>query len=135
MRRADLLLAFGDKDEVDGHILARTANGVKGSEQRGLRTFLIDRAAAHDDFSEAGLVEQSGFEGRRRPLGGVSLLDVVHEIEAESFRSEERRVGKECRSRWSPYHYKKKRWAREGAGWSRGRGLGARAARSATTRL
>src|SRR5690242_14779679 len=22
------------------------------------------------------------------------------------FRSEERRVGKECRSRWSPYHYK-----------------------------
>src|SRR5215216_912576 len=25
-------------------------------------------------------------------------------------RSEERRVGKECRSRWSPYHSKKKRW-------------------------
>src|SRR3712207_9033733 len=24
-------------------------------------------------------------------------------------RSEERRVGKECRSRWSPYHYKKRR--------------------------
>src|SRR3712207_8465463 len=24
-------------------------------------------------------------------------------------RSEERRVGKECRSRWSPYHYKKNR--------------------------
>ena len=22
----------------------------------------------------------------------------------EEFRSEERRVGKECRSRWSPYH-------------------------------
>ena len=25
-------------------------------------------------------------------------------IEAEEYRSEERRVGKECRSRWSPYH-------------------------------
>ena len=24
-------------------------------------------------------------------------------------RSEERRVGKECRSRWSPHHYKKKK--------------------------
>src|ERR1041384_8598519 len=24
------------------------------------------------------------------------------------YRSEERRVGKECRSRWSPYHQKKK---------------------------
>ena len=23
---------------------------------------------------------------------------------AEAYRSEERRVGKECRSRWSPYH-------------------------------
>src|SRR5438093_11414409 len=30
-------------------------------------------------------------------------------------RSEERRVGKECRSRWSPYHEKKKmrRWSRK----------------------
>src|ERR1041385_1181226 len=27
-------------------------------------------------------------------------------------RSEERRVGKECRSRWSPYHYKKKQKGR-----------------------
>src|SRR2546430_13768523 len=26
------------------------------------------------------------------------------EQEAARFRSEERRVGKECRSRWSPYH-------------------------------
>src|SRR2546425_2449733 len=25
-------------------------------------------------------------------------------IAGQSFRSEERRVGKECRSRWSPYH-------------------------------
>src|SRR5215210_9158808 len=28
---------------------------------------------------------------------------------APSVGSEERRVGKECRSRWLPYHYKKKR--------------------------
>jgi len=25
-------------------------------------------------------------------------------LEFEKIRSEERRVGKECRSRWSPYH-------------------------------
>ena len=25
-------------------------------------------------------------------------------LERKVFRSEERRVGKECRSRWSPYH-------------------------------
>ena len=31
-------------------------------------------------------------------------LDVKREVFAELERSEERRVGKECRSRWSPYH-------------------------------
>src|SRR6266705_3635592 len=30
-------------------------------------------------------------------------------VGAAARRSEERRVGKECRSRWSPYHHKKKR--------------------------
>src|SRR2546430_15035953 len=29
--------------------------------------------------------------------------------EVRAVRSEERRVGKECRSRWSPYHLKKKK--------------------------
>src|SRR5690554_8158410 len=31
------------------------------------------------------------------------------QVEPGAFRSEERRVGKECRSRWSPDHYKKNR--------------------------
>src|SRR5436189_6377101 len=34
---------------------------------------------------------------RRSRIGGIAA------------RSEERRVGKECRSRWAPYHIKKKR--------------------------
>src|SRR5205809_7882357 len=41
----------------------------------------------------------------RRDDGGVA--DVAHL--AIHARSEERRVGKECRSRWSPYHEKKKK--------------------------
>src|SRR2546427_5435393 len=28
----------------------------------------------------------------------------LHALDASAWRSEERRVGKECRSRWSPYH-------------------------------
>ena len=37
------------------------------------------------------------------PLMGI--YSVFHPISLiEDFRSEERRVGKECRSRWSPYH-------------------------------
>src|SRR5438034_3454522 len=33
---------------------------------------------------------------------------IVRSTRLADLRSEERRVGKECRSRWSPYHYKKK---------------------------
>src|SRR5687768_18334917 len=45
---------------------------------------------------------QSNFRGKKLPrLNEVDLF--------VRMRSEERRVGKECRSRWSPYHYKKKK--------------------------
>src|SRR5690349_22846647 len=59
------------------------------------------------------LREQEGFDqrcsfeiklARLRILLQVCLLVGVFQC-----RSEERRVGKECRSRWSPYHYKKKK--------------------------
>ena len=33
----------------------------------------------------------------------VKLILSLDELE-KAYRSEERRVGKECRSRWSPYH-------------------------------
>ena len=31
-------------------------------------------------------------------------LQLIAEVKKATTRSEERRVGKECRSRWSPYH-------------------------------
>src|SRR5690349_24550136 len=40
----------------------------------------------------------------QKTWGGVKPADGYGQA-----RSEERRVGKECRSRWSPYHEKKKR--------------------------
>ena len=39
--------------------------------------------------------------GRELPLREVRLLSPTQPTKV---RSEERRVGKECRSRWSPYH-------------------------------
>ena len=32
------------------------------------------------------------------------IYNLLNVLAFKSFRSEERRVGKECRSRWSPYH-------------------------------
>src|ERR1035438_9287534 len=49
-------------------------------------------------------MQSSGSRGRRRCFGVV--------------RSEERRVGKECRSRWSPYHSSRRRHTRCLSDWS-----------------
>ena len=53
-------------------------------------------------------------EGSGRPVGAVNkatsglklnLSELAREYTSDALdRSEERRVGKECRSRWSPYH-------------------------------
>ena len=50
-------------------------------------------------------VDRSAVEAMRYMLNSVSMKGVVVIGEGEKHRrSEERRVGKECRSRWSPYH-------------------------------
>src|SRR2546430_12095202 len=42
--------------------------------------------------------------GFLRPLASPLTVREIAATGAMAFRSEERRVGKECRSRWSPYH-------------------------------
>src|SRR2546429_7378356 len=60
----------------------------------------------------AMLEEHKSLTGRY--LSGELRIPVpnVRHKPAGKFRSEERRVGKECRSRWSPYHLKKKKYWR-----------------------
>src|SRR5690348_6852970 len=47
---------------------------------------------------------------RKRPddIIDAGRIDIVVDDDGKAIRSEERRVGKECRSRWAPYHEKKK---------------------------
>ena len=37
-------------------------------------------------------------------VGDLDTEEIAEDVEEDFERSEERRVGKECRSRWSPYH-------------------------------
>src|SRR2546425_9188437 len=59
--------------------------------------------ATEDDFRRA-MKELSnwGRWGDDDELGAANLITPAKRKQA--LRSEERRVGKECRSRWSPYH-------------------------------
>src|SRR5690348_18375302 len=60
-------------------------------------------------FTERDVVRAIAEHGAAGVNLKVSQLISVQKLVACSSRSEERRVGKECRSRWSPYHYTKKR--------------------------
>src|SRR5260221_12144662 len=68
----------------------------------------------HDIYSQterAGGLFHDGSNEKRRFLisrgvmsDHVSTDQIPESASDENVRSEERRVGKECRSRWSPYH-------------------------------
>ena len=55
-------------------------------------------------YSVAGKLNDSMPIMRQRPFRELNSTTTPAGILGGGFRSEERRVGKECRSRWSPYH-------------------------------
>ena len=48
----------------------------------------------------------SGLNSQKKAINGsrILMLGIAYKKNIDDMRSEERRVGKECRSRWSPYH-------------------------------
>ena len=87
---ANAVMRFGSL-EIDRD--ARTVS--VGEQQADLTSYQFDLLVA--------LAERAG-----RVLTRDQIMEAVRGRELEAFdrsiRSEERRVGKECRSRWSPYH-------------------------------
>ena len=89
-------------------IYERTA-GTRGSQAGGSRITGGEVVLVLGVLALVGIV--IGAEQARRRLPGMDDIDIgMGEAFASSIdvapkaRSEERRVGKECRSRWSPYH-------------------------------
>src|SRR5256885_16506345 len=83
-RSLDFPAAFADDDQVLGADAQDTAGRAAGR--------VLEQV-------HRGRADEAGHEG-----GGGRVVDLFGRA-----RSEERRVGEECRSRWSPYHLKKKR--------------------------
>jgi hypothetical protein len=87
VRRADLLFAFGDENEIDRQLFPSSLDGVKCRQHRGFGPLLVHRSAADDRLSHPRLVVDPRFERRRGPLRRVELLDVVHEVQPDRLRS------------------------------------------------
>ena len=119
-RKAPQLI--GDEDTIE----MRTRKAIARSLSDGVpkmsdvaKGLGMSARSFHRRLSEHGLTFQTVTEDTRRSLAEELLKDGRHSLsdvafltgfsEQSSFtrafkRSEERRVGKECRSRWSPYH-------------------------------
>src|SRR3712207_6891509 len=82
--------------------------GVTGVQTCALPILIKDVVASHYSF----LRGTSNQEYPRSLMGAIALIRQTYydaqwysqNKDLKEFRSEERRVGKECRSRWSPYH-------------------------------
>src|SRR2546425_9860680 len=91
-------LGRGDGAEAGGQAVQRS---YRGAGRPAPHQVLITAPRAVI-FDFGGVIWNMGWDSARD-------LEAAHGLPAGSlhatlYRSEERRVGKECRSRWSPYH-------------------------------
>ena len=83
--------------------------GMRGIYTAGVLDFFIDKNIEVDLVVgvSAGGCHAASYLSKQYNRAFRTNIDYLHDKEYLSFRnlrSEERRVGKECRSRWSPYH-------------------------------
>src|SRR5258706_11415501 len=90
-------------------------DGIRDWSVTGVQTcalpisIIIDRGQIVANGTPAELKQRSDVAGavtlRAAGVNGTTLGQKLSQLSnARKTRSEERRVGKECRSRWSPYH-------------------------------
>ena len=101
----------GTEDALDSIIAAIKAAGYEPGKD-----VMIAMDCASSEFYHDGIYDYGKFEGEKGKKRTASeqvdyLEELINKYPIDSIeygmsenRSEERRVGKECRSRWSPYH-------------------------------
>ena len=104
---------FGDGSELGVHLVYATEETPLGTAGSVLNArdelddrFLVISGDVLTDIDLTALIE---FHEKQGSVATLALEAVPNPLEfgiviIDADRSEERRVGKECRSRWSPYH-------------------------------
>jgi len=98
------IIADPDSDDEMSE-MAKTEIGELGQQiqnlEQGVKVLLLPK----DDADDKNVIIEvrAGTGGDEAALFAGDLFRMYHRY-ADLNRSEERRVGKECRSRWSPYH-------------------------------
>src|SRR5256885_6497652 len=77
-------------------------DGIRDYKVTGVQTCALP-ISAHVTRLAPDAARRIGEAARRRVLASHTYAHRATQV-AALLRSEERRVGKECRSRWSPYH-------------------------------
>ena len=72
--------------------------------QLGVDSFEVRQLKDWDQPKDGLIIPGGESTTQAKLLNELGLMEPVKEAIAAGLRSEERRVGKECRSRWSPYH-------------------------------
>src|SRR5256885_7047066 len=112
-----VLLASGSwLNFFDHFFFFQAEDGIRDYKVTGVQTCALP-IYDHDGGADGHAADRPGrgrglrvaAPARHRRRGGARVLPADHALRDAgdlhvSGRSEERRVGKECRSRWSPYH-------------------------------
>src|SRR3989449_6738422 len=92
--------------DTNVRLLAVAALGRDKNNGRAALTALARVSVAPDDRRlqlRVGFLRADAYVAARKPDSARAVLEQLRSSYPD-MRSEERRVGKECRSRWSPYH-------------------------------
>src|SRR3989442_15157421 len=97
-------------------VVKRPSDEAQHKALHGLTRTLVANmvAGVTEGFAKSLEIQGVGYKAEPKPFGVQLVVGFSHpvpyhapqgiKITVTNNRSEERRVGKECRSRWSPYH-------------------------------
>ena len=98
-----LRLKPGQRDEISDELRDHLEQRLDELTQQGHSREEAIRKAL-DEFGDAASLADHFTHIAHRRKRRLIMRCTLGSVGALSARSEERRVGKECRSRWSPYH-------------------------------